>query len=380
MAFQVQQAVKKATKIRMSIAGPSGSGKTIGALRVAFGLCGDWSKIVVIDTNIDDALLYAGDKVEGIGQFGHIPFPNPHGPRRFIEAIDAALAYGAEVVVIDSASDEWAGIGGMLELHDQVKGFNTAANWAKVNPAHQDFIKAMVEQKKAHIIATFRQKSKVAIDEVEENGRKTSTVRRLGMENIARPGTEYDFLLAVELDRDTHKADIITKRGSMLPDMRPVELTVKLGANLKAWAETGSEDEKIETRDDKPITTTPPTNGNGKPPAGMGQVQPAQPLDLGDKVVMPDEPKADPVYASGATYTGSLAKIGKTKYPQDWAKTFATFSRCNPYELDGILQKLALPQNTPTGEVVTRVNAYLDEKAETEGGTLALDGTPLGGE
>jgi hypothetical protein len=241
MAFVVSSAVKKALKIRMSIAGPSGSGKTLGALRVAFGLCGDWKKIVVIDTNVDDALVYAGDKSLGIGNFGHIPFPNPYTPKRFIEAINAAINYGAEVVVIDSASDEWAGIGGMLEMHDQVRGFNSAANWAKVNPEHQEFIKSMVEQKRAHIIATFRQKSKIAIDETEENGNKKSTVRRLGIESIARPGTEYDFLLAVELDRDTHRADIITKRGTMLPDMRPVELTMELGRRLRVWADAGDD-------------------------------------------------------------------------------------------------------------------------------------------
>jgi hypothetical protein len=266
MSFTVQEAVKKALKLRMSIAGPSGSGKTVGALRVAYGLCGDWKKIVLIDTNIDDSLAYAGDTLMGIGKFGHIPFPNPFTPKRFIEAINAAINYGAEVVIIDSASDEWAGPGGMLEMHDQVKGYNTAANWAKVNPEHLDFIKTMVEQKRAHIIATFRQKSKVAIDETEENGHKKSTVRRLGMENIARPGTEYDFLLAVEIDRETHKADIITKRGSMLPDMRPVELTTDLGKRLLAWASSGDEG-KVETRDKPTETTTTgqPTNGKVEP-------------------------------------------------------------------------------------------------------------------
>jgi hypothetical protein len=379
MSFTVQEAVKKALKLRMSIAGPSGSGKTVGALRVAYGLCGDWKKIVLIDTNIDDSLAYAGDTLMGIGKFGHIPFPNPFTPKRFVEAINAAINYGAEVVIIDSASDEWAGPGGMLEMHDQVKGYNTAANWAKVNPEHLDFIKTMVEQKRAHIIATFRQKSKVAIDEVEENGHKKSTVRRLGMENIARPGTEYDFLLAVEIDRETHRADIITKRGSMLPDMRPVELTVDLGKRLLAWASSGDEG-KVETRD-KPTETTTTTQ---QPPSkfnGNGNGRPKSPIQ--DPIRMPEEPPVDEAGEAGTAafdqdvngrthrpetettelvYTAPLAKIGKNKYPAKWAQLLAAYTRANTYEVDGILQKLKLAQDTHPTKVIDRLNEYLDAK------------------
>jgi hypothetical protein len=48
--MELQQASRKHAKIKMALQGPSGSGKTYGALLTAFGLCNDWSKIAVIDT------------------------------------------------------------------------------------------------------------------------------------------------------------------------------------------------------------------------------------------------------------------------------------------------------------------------------------------
>ncbi len=48
--MQLQTAQRKRAKIKMGLQGPSGSGKTMGALLTAYGLCGDWSKIAVIDT------------------------------------------------------------------------------------------------------------------------------------------------------------------------------------------------------------------------------------------------------------------------------------------------------------------------------------------
>ena len=48
--MKLHQATRQQARIRLGIQGPSGSGKTLGALQVAYGLCSDWSKIGVIDT------------------------------------------------------------------------------------------------------------------------------------------------------------------------------------------------------------------------------------------------------------------------------------------------------------------------------------------
>ena len=57
MKLQITQ--RKKAKIKLGLQGPSGSGKTMGALLTAYGLCEDWTKIAVIDTENHSADLYA---------------------------------------------------------------------------------------------------------------------------------------------------------------------------------------------------------------------------------------------------------------------------------------------------------------------------------
>jgi hypothetical protein len=67
-----------------------------------------------------------------------------------------------------------------------------------------------------------------------------------------------------------------------------------------------------------------------------------------------------------ATYTGALAKIGKNLYPTTWAQLLMSNLKNlggNTFEIDGILQKLALPQATAPGIVLEKVETYLAEKS-----------------
>ena len=62
-------------------------------------------------------------------------------------------------------------------------------------------------------------------------------------------------------------------------------------------------------------------------------------------------------------YTGTLAKLGKNIYPAQWVKLLMAHTRANQHEIDGILQKLALPQALKPEQAVDAVNDYLDKKA-----------------
>src|SRR6266511_4630310 len=110
--MQLQQASRKNAKIKMALQGPSGSGKTYGALLLAFGLCNDWTKIAVIDTENHSSELYAH-----LGNYKVLHLQAPFSPERYIEAIKVCEKAGIEVIIIDSISHEWEGIGGILEVH-----------------------------------------------------------------------------------------------------------------------------------------------------------------------------------------------------------------------------------------------------------------------
>ena len=115
--MQLQLANRQKVKIKMALQGPSGSGKTFGALLLGFGLCGDWGKIAVIDSENRSSELYAH-----LGRFNVVSIEAPFTPEKYIEAIQICEKASMEVIIIDSISHEWEGIGGILEIHGNMAG------------------------------------------------------------------------------------------------------------------------------------------------------------------------------------------------------------------------------------------------------------------
>jgi hypothetical protein len=113
--MQLYKAERKKARIKMALQGPSGSGKTMSALLIAFGLCGEWNKIAVIDTENHSADLYAH-----LGGYNVLSISAPFTPEKYIEAINVCENAGIEVIIIDSISHEWEGIGGILDIHSNM--------------------------------------------------------------------------------------------------------------------------------------------------------------------------------------------------------------------------------------------------------------------
>ena len=231
--FTVRDAQRKQAKLRLMATSPSGGGKTYGALLVAQGLGG---KIVLIDTERKSADKYQGR--EGMPGFRVIEFDPPFTPEAYIEAIDAAEADGAGVIVIDSTSHEWDGPGGCLELVDEIarakfRG-NTWSAWSELTPRHRKFIDRMLSSK-CHIIATARSKTETA--QVDDGGRKK--VVKLGMKSIGRDGTEFEFDVVLDIVHDGHFAVASKDRtGVFSGDPKPI--TVETGRRLAEWLNGGT--------------------------------------------------------------------------------------------------------------------------------------------
>src|ERR1035437_1510205 len=128
--MQLQIAERKKAKIKLGLQGPSGSGKTYSALLLAYGLCSDWTKIAIIDSENRSANLYAN-----LGKYNVVDLQAPFTPERYIEAINICEKASMEVIIIDSISHEWEGIGGLLETHSNMQG-NSYTNWNKITPRH----------------------------------------------------------------------------------------------------------------------------------------------------------------------------------------------------------------------------------------------------
>ncbi len=148
-----QKATKRQSFLRLALVGPSGSGKTYTSLRVAHGF---GTKIALLDSERGSASKYAGDFA-----FDTLAL-DTFSPREYIEGIEAAVAGGYEVLVIDSLSHAWMGKGGILEMHEmataQDRAGNSYTSWRFVTPEHNKLVDAIL-QAPLHIIATVLRRS-----------------------------------------------------------------------------------------------------------------------------------------------------------------------------------------------------------------------------
>lgn len=239
MTMQLKKATRKQVKLKMNISGPSGSGKTYSALRLAYGLIGDWNKIAVIDTENGSASLYSH-----LGDFNTIDLTPPYTPERYIEAINTCVNAGIEVIIIDSSSHEWSGPGGCLEINDQLaqakyRG-NTWSAWNETTPRHDRFVNTILHTP-IHFITCSRSKMETVL--VDNGGKKE--VKKLGMKDIQRDGWEYELTVSLLLDRDTHKAMASKDRTSLFIDSDPFLITEEVGQRIKDWCESGVSEKQV---------------------------------------------------------------------------------------------------------------------------------------
>jgi len=221
--MQLQTAERKRAKIKMALQGPSGSGKTYGALLIAYGLCNDWSKIAVIDSENNSANLYAH-----LGKYKVLGIQAPFTPEKYIEAIRMCEKASMEVIIIDSISHEWEGSGGILDIHANMVG-NSFTNWSKLTPRHNAFIEAIL-QSSCHIIGNIRSKQDYVLQ--EKNGKMIP--EKVGLKGVTRENTDYEFTLVFDVDIK-HHVSASKDRTGLFMDKPEFKITPEIGQRILNW-------------------------------------------------------------------------------------------------------------------------------------------------
>ena len=224
--MQLQKAQRKRAKIRMALQGPSGAGKTFSALHIANGLCNDWSKICVLDSEHGSANLYAH-----IGEYNIIGLSVPNSPERYIEAIEDCEKAGMEVVILDSTTHEWEFL---LDYHASLPG-NSFTNWAKVTPRHDAFVQKILSSS-CHIICTVRTKTDYVL--TERNGKMIP--EKVGLKSIQRDGLDYEMTLVFDLNIKNYAVASKDRTGLFFgkPEHK---LSVETGKLIKEWCNSGED-------------------------------------------------------------------------------------------------------------------------------------------
>jgi hypothetical protein len=188
-----RSASRSQSKLRMAIDGPAGSGKTYTALRFAHALA-NGGRIAVIDTERGSASKYVGDSPDGVAWQFDVAELTTFSPEQYTRLVEFAGKSGYTVLVIDSLSHAWEGVGGALEIKQKV-GESWSA-WRHVTPIHNRMIDAIL-QSPMHIITTMRSRMEY-VQETDQYGK--TTIRRVGLAPVQRPGVEYEWDIVCDID------------------------------------------------------------------------------------------------------------------------------------------------------------------------------------
>lgn len=239
-----RKAERKRARLKIGYSAPSGAGKTYSALLTAYGICGDWGKIAVIDTENGSAELYSD-----LGDYSVCSITPPFTPKKYIAAIYEAVEAGFEVLIIDSLSHAWSGEGGLLEMQANAvkasKSGNSYTAWRDVTPEHNRLVDAIL-QSDIDVIVTTRAKADYVI--TDDNGKKN--IKKVGLAPVFRDGLEYELTVFFDLTQE-HIATASKDRTGLF-DGENFKPTVETGKKLADWRNGGA------------VAATPKTNKTGK--------------------------------------------------------------------------------------------------------------------
>lgn len=242
-------AVLEAMNLIIGLAGGTGSGKTYSGMRMASGMSRG-KRFAVVDTENGRAKHYAREFA-----FDHHDLRPPFRPEAYARAILAADAAGYPVILVDSASHEWAGEGGILDWHeeeldrmsrgdfDRREACNMAA-WIKPKMDHKKMVQRLL-QVRAHLILCFRAEEKVDMVKGADGKMKiVPKVSRTGLDGwipICEKNLPYELTASFLLTNDAPGVPKPIKLERQHRELFPLDkpLDELAGQKIADWAAGG---------------------------------------------------------------------------------------------------------------------------------------------
>lgn len=253
--------------LSIGLSGGSGTGKTYTALLMARGIAEVMTgkagaPIGYVDTENRRALHYKA----AFPEMMHFDFKATNdagdlvgfGPERWIDVIDAAEAANLPVLILDSFSHAWEGVGGVLDLHattldrltrgdDSKKDARSQLAWAEVKPRYRRLIDRIVRAKTNIIICT-RAKPVMQDFKTKQNARNTKTRRKDVPWDPASDGDlMFEMTTMVILDPSApgcpvHQIKVADQFKTLLDPRQP--MGVNTGRSMAEWAKGQGEAQK----------------------------------------------------------------------------------------------------------------------------------------
>lgn len=251
MTVEYRPAKRADLSLLILLAGPTGSGKTESAMRLACGLA-QGKPFACLDTENGRALHKADDY-----KFDHAPLGEPFTPEAYIEAVKAADDAGYPVIVIDSGSHEYDGVGGILDIQEsefqRLGGKATVAplSWQEPKKRDRRYRQTLITTK-AHVILCLRAEDKIEI--VKEDGKtvvrpmRTIAGRSIdGFVPICEKRLPFEATMSLLLLADAPGVPRPIKLERRHAPFVPLDqqLDENVGLALAGWARGGEAPEKV---------------------------------------------------------------------------------------------------------------------------------------
>lgn len=239
--IEIRKARRSGARIVIMLAGVSGSGKTRTALELAYGLTGkDPSKIGFLDTENRRGSLFAdvfsdparADRSDTPFLIGDLFAP--FSPQRYIDAIHQFQAAGVQVLVIDSGSHEWEGIGGCADIAEA--GNPRLPNWNAAKSEHKRFMNAMLTCD-MDIILCLRAREKAKPEKQMVNGREKTVYVDMGLQAITEKNVLFEATASLMLHDGGKRQDVIKCPEPLAATLARGKgyLSADDGAAIRAW-------------------------------------------------------------------------------------------------------------------------------------------------
>ena len=256
-SYTFKPGIRESVGLLIGLIGCSGTGKTMSAMRLASGIVGPGNRFAVIDTENRRALHYADSF-----SFDHLDLKAPFRPDVYADAIHAADKAGYKAIVVDSASLEWSGEGGVLDWQEEeltrMAGDDwkkreacKMASWIKCKMSHKAMVQKLL-QVRSHLILCFRAEERVKMEKDEKG--KTQIIP-IGFQPVCSKELPYElvtsFLLLPDKPGIGQPIKLQEQHKSIFPTGQLLDESA--GKAIAEWAKGGAAQTPSSPEAKKPI-------------------------------------------------------------------------------------------------------------------------------
>ena len=254
MSYTMRKAITSEAKPLVGLYSESGCGKTHSSLLLAKGFAGNMADVCMIETESGRGEAWADDPV--VGGYSVLSMRTSFSPKDYGEAISVAEKSGAKVLILDSASHEWEGVGGVLAMaaENQSGGKKGPLVWQRPKMEHaREFMLRLTQTPIPLVIVCMR--AKYTMEEAVINGKKdwrrSTELSPKQSEDILYEMFAHGWIDKAHAFHGTkYTLDVLRK---IFIDGEPI--TVETGKRLAQWASGAKKTETV-NRETGEITTS----------------------------------------------------------------------------------------------------------------------------